>query len=350
MKLGRWIGLIMLLAALYLLWRVRQVLLLIFTAIVIGVPFNRLVQRWQAQGIQRSLARILAIVTLIMLLFLFGITIVPPFIDQFQRLGTFVVLGLEQLQNWLIRLQERLPDPLISSDSGSLIQRSQPWISWVVDHFFTLFSDVLTLLLNLLLILVLTLMVLANPAGYRQGVIRLFPAFYRQRIDAVLSECEDKLAIWMQVTFWQMVIVGGLSAISLWVLQVPLVLTNAVFAGLLEVIPNLGVLLSLIPPFAAAWFLSPKKAMAVIVLYLLTQGVKHYCLKRIGLHRPDAVLPAIMLLAQLSLAFFCGFSGLLLAVPIITVVQVCMHEILLKDILAPAWEVGRAVTMPRSRK
>jgi predicted PurR-regulated permease PerM len=339
-KLGRWISLMALLVTLYLMWRIRQVLLLIFTAIILTIPLNRLVKRWQQTGMRRSIANIFAFLTLLTLLFLVGSLIVPPFVEQLQRLTQLVVLGLEQLLIWIFQLQERLPEAWRPAPTISLTQQARPLIAWTFDQFFALFSDLLTLLLHSLLILVLTLMLLANPAAYRRGLIRLFPFFYRERIDAVLSECEDRLAVWMQMTLWEMLTVGVATAIVLWLLQVPLVLTNAAIAGSLEVIPNLGVLLSVIPPFAAAWLSSPEKAIAVVGFYLAIQVSKSYCLQRFGRrfqpHRPGTILPAIMLLAQLSLAFFCGFAGLVLAVPIVIVAQVCGREILLKDVFR-AW-------------
>jgi predicted PurR-regulated permease PerM len=245
------------------------------------------------------------------------------------------------LQDGLIQLLDRLPEsfqPAFPTDS--LVQQAQPLITWAIDHFFDLFSNALVVVFNLLLILVLTVMLLVNPGAYRQGLIRLFPSFYRQRVDAVLTEYEDKLVRWMRATLWKVVIVGAASALGLWLLQVPLVLTNAVLAGLLETIPHVGVVLSLIPPFAAAGLRSPEKAVTVVGLYLLIQLLKQVCLEKLEHRHPDAILPAVVLLAQLSLAFFCGFSGLLLAVPLLILAQVGAREILVKDLLSPGWKSG----------
>ncbi|MBF2049249.1 MAG: AI-2E family transporter [Leptolyngbya sp. IPPAS B-1204] len=367
MKLGRWIGLLVLLVALYLVWRIRQVLLLIFTAMILTIPLNRLVKRWQQLGMRRGIANLLAFLTLLTFLLLFGGLIVPPLVEQGQRLIQLVGLALERLLVWLLQLQSQLPEAWRPVSAISLTQQAQLLLGWIVDHFFALFSDLLTLLLHGLLVLVLTVMLLANPAAYRRGAIRLVPAFYRERVDTVLAECERKLAIWMQITLWEMLAVGLATAVVLGLLRVPLVLTNAAIAGFLEIIPHLGVFLSLIPPVAAAWLSSPEKAIAVVVLYLVIQ-VGKYQLLHPFLHRqflsdnvtshsrhrsfspapltatreeslgqktidrpaqrPGALLPALLLLAQLSLAFFCGLTGLLLAVPLVIVTQVWVRAVL----------------------
>ena len=47
MNLGQWIGLIAIVLSLYILWQIRQVLLLIFAAVVLASTLNRLAKRIQ---------------------------------------------------------------------------------------------------------------------------------------------------------------------------------------------------------------------------------------------------------------------------------------------------------------
>ena len=53
MNLGQWIGLIALGISLYILWHLRDVLLLIFAAVVLATTLNRLARRFQTLGIKR---------------------------------------------------------------------------------------------------------------------------------------------------------------------------------------------------------------------------------------------------------------------------------------------------------
>lgn len=345
MKPGRWLSLFLLLVALSFLWRIRQVLLLIFSAILLTVPLNRLVNRWQRLGIGRSWALLLATVCLLTILLFLGLVLVPPFVEQLQKLlGLLVVEAValqRQLGQWL--------DPWYPQNGGQSpplvlpnLHQVQPWMSWLLNQVYSLFSDVVGILLQFLLILVLTLMLLANPTAYRRGVIRLFPSFYRVRVDGILSICEARLVVWMQDLFWQMLLVGLVSALGLLLLQIPLALTNAALASLLEVIPYLGVGLSLVPPLLVGGLETPWKAIALIGLYLLLQFGKQRGLQRLhGQTRPQIqpqILPALLLLAQLSLAFFCGFLGLLLAVPIVLMGEVWVRQVLVNDLLKPWWQ------------
>lgn len=334
MKLSRWISLIGLLATLYLLWRMRQIVLLIFTAVLLAVPLNRLVQNWRRSGVKRGIALLLSFVTLLTVLF-FGISMVAPlFVAQVQWLLQLIPLSFQRLQTGLVRWQIALPNLPQSLPLQDFTQQTQPLATWVIDHFFTFFSDVLAVLLHGLLILVFTIMLLANPSAYRRGLIQLFPAFYRTRIDVVLSQCETTLISWMQRVVWEMVLVSSMVAVGLWLLKIPFVLTHAFLAGLLEAIPHLGVLFSLVPPVAVALLDQPWKAIAVVALYLSIQALKHRLLDRLQRPKLNFLLPALMMVAQVSFAFFCGFWGLLLAVPIVLIGQVCTREIWIKDVLA----------------
>ena len=342
MKLGKWIGLISLLLSFYILWQIRQVVLLVFMAVVFATPLNRLVRRLRRSGAKRGLAAMLSIGFLLIFLTIFAGIIVPPFINQFEQLADLVPRGLERSRDWLIELQEALPGPSSSllPNVDSLIQQGRPFVSWAFNNFFSLFSNFLIILLNLLLVIVLTTMFLVNPAPYRQGLLLLFPSFYRRRTDEILSKCEIALVGWVRGILINMVVIGTVSAIGLLVLRVPLVLANAALAGLLEAIPNVGPTLSLIPTVAIALLDAPWKAGAVLIFYIVIQQLEQYLLVPFVMQQQVSLLPAITLLSQVIFAIFFGFLGLFLAIPLVIVIQIWIREVLIKDIL-DQWETNK---------
>lgn len=334
MQLGKWVGLIALLVSLYVLWEIRQVLLLVFMAVVFATALNGLVRRLQKSGVKRGLAVLLSVATLLVCLLLIVGLIVPPFIDQFQQLVELVPRGFERLRTWLQIMQSRLPGQSLDyiPTAEDIMQQLRPF-TWAFNNFFSLFSNVLTIVLNLLLVLVLTLMLLINPSPYRRGFILLFPSFYRRRVKDILAQCEVALVNWVGGILINMVTIGVVSGIGLWVLQVPLVLANASLAGLLEAIPNVGPTLSLIPPMAIALLDAPWKALAVLVFYLLLQQLEQFLLVPFVMAKQVSLLPAVTLIAQVIFAIFFGFLGLFLAIPLVIVSQIWIREVLVEDVL-----------------
>ena len=341
MRLGKWIGLITLLLSLYILWQIRQVLLLVFMAVVFATPLNRLVRRMRRSGFKRGIAALFAIGAFIVFLVIFVGLIVPPFIDQFQQLTELVPRGFERLRIWIGVIQTWIPGSPLIPNADNLTRQIQPIVTWVFNNFFSLFSNLLSIILSLLLVLILTIMLLINPQPYRNGLVLLFPAFYRKRADSILTQCEVALVGWIRGILIDMVAIAVVTAIGLWVLRVPLVLANSSLAGLLEAIPTVGPTLSAIPPMAIALLDSPWKAGAVLVLYIIIQQVEQYLLVPFVMQKQVAILPAITLLSQVIFTIFFGFLGLFLAIPLVIVGQIWIREVLVRDVL-DCWQDASA--------
>ncbi|MBD1821621.1 AI-2E family transporter [Cyanobacteria bacterium FACHB-DQ100] len=334
MGLGRWIGFLAFAIALYILWELRQVLLLVFAAVVFATALSSLVKSLQRFGLKRGGAVLISIVTLLVLTALFIGLIVPPFITQFQQLVELVPRGLDRVQSWFDQMQQMVPGySQYMPGVDDLVRQIQPLATRVVGNFFALFSNALTVLLNILLVLILTIMLLINPQPYRQGFIALFPSFYRRRADRILSLCEVSLVNWIIGILINMVVIGLVSGISLLILGVPLVLANALLAGLLEAIPNVGPVLSVIPPIAVALLDAPWKAVAVLIVYILIQQLEQYLLVPFVMSRQVALLPAVTLISQVVFAIAFGFLGLFLAIPLVIVGQIWIRETLVHDVL-----------------
>ena len=336
MSFQKWLGLIALAIAIYILWKIKQVLLLAFAAVVFATVINRLVrllQRWQ---IKRGLAIIIAVVTILLIAFGLFALVIPAFLDQIQELVVLLPKGIEQLRSWASGLQNLFPKKFLSGleNLDEMVQNQlQKWVDGLIDNFFSLFSGTLNVALNTLLVIVVTIMLLANPQPYRQIFLLIFPAFYRSRVDEILDECEVNLSGWAIGTLFNMTVITFLSGIGLLILGVRLPLANALLAGLLTFIPNLGPTLSVIPPMVLALIDAPWKAIAVIILYIVIQQFEGTILTPLVMQKQVSLLPAITILSQVAFATFFGIFGLFLALPIVVVAMVWLKKVLIEDLL-----------------
>ena len=334
MSLGKLIGLLAFAVSLYILWQIRQILLLVFAAVVFAVVLNRVVRWLQQRGVKRAIAIAITVITLLVIFVgLFGL-IGPSFAQQLEQLLDLVPTLLQRLRNWLNSLQPLIPEQLLDiRNLGNLIPRLQPVLTQLLGNAYNWFSDLLGMILNLLLFLVLTIMLVANPAPYRRGFILLFPAFYRRRAYDILSECEANLVGWMTATLINMAAIAVVSFIGLLILGVPLALASALLAGLLEFIPNIGPILSVIPPMLVALLDTPWKAVAVLILYFLIQQFEAYLLVPFVMKRQVSLLPAVTLLSVIVFGTFFGFLGVFLSVPLVIVFKIWLHRVLIDDVL-----------------
>jgi predicted PurR-regulated permease PerM len=332
---GTWIGLIVLFISLYILWQIKQLLLLLFTAIVLAISLNILVKSFQKRGVKRINAVFLSMLSLITVAVCFIWIVIPPFIDQFQTLAKLVPQGIEQLGASIDFLSERLDPRIISflPNAEELNKQLQPFAREFLGGGLTIFYNSLSVLLGILFLLTITLMLLADPDPYIRGFKRLFPSFYRRRVEEILNLCVAGLEGWLVGILFNMAVIAVLSFIVLFILGIPLPFSQAMLAGAMTFIPNLGPALSVLSPMAIALIEAPWKSVAVLILYIIIQQVESNILTPIVMAQQVSLLPALTLLSQLFFATFFGFLGLLLSLPLTVVGQIWFKEVIIKDVL-----------------
>ena len=336
MKLGQWIGLIVLLICLYILWQIREVLLLVFAAVILATALNRLALQLQRLGIKKRGAAVLLSVGIFLAVIIgFFWLIVPPFAAQFHELTVRVPKGIGVVNRWIDQMETRIPSQLtpLIPDLNSLSEQAQPLLNRLLGSSFAFVSRSLEVVLKTLLVLVLAGMVLANPIAYRQVFIQLFPSFYRRRIDEILYKCEDSLGGWMTGAGIAMSVVGAMSIVGLAVLRIPAALALAVLAGFMNLIPNLGPTISVIPAMAIALLDAPWKSLAVLGLYFIIQQAEGNLITPLVMAHHASLLPALTLISQVFFLTFFGFLGLFLAIPLTVVGKIWLQEVLIKDVL-----------------
>lgn len=340
MNLGQWLGLSSLIISCYILWEIRQVLLLVFTAVVFATALNRLIKWLGKLKIRRNFAIVIVLIAITFLSILFGWLVVPPFLDQFQKLLGLLPNVWERLRINLILLSQTqsrfdwLPPPPSLND---LLTRLQPLLTEIFANFFTVFSNSLVIILQGFLVFFLTVTMLINPQQYRRLFLKLFPSFYRQRGEEILTLSEVALGNWLTGVTINCLFIGTLSGVGLWLLNVKLVLVHALLAGLLNFIPNVGPAASVIFPLMVALLDAPWKIWAILIWYFIIQNIESYWLTPTVMAKQVSLLPAVTLMAQIFFAQTFGILGLLLALPLAVVAKTWIEEVLFKDILDP-WD------------
>ena len=335
MNLGQWIGLIALVISLYILWQLRDVLLLIFAAVVLATTLNRLARRFQSLGIKRGLAVLLAVAIFFAGVICFFWLIVPPFVQQFHELTYRVPQGFQRLNSWIDHQRTNIPPQLLPyiPDLNSLIAQAQPLFNRLLGNSFAFVSGSLEVVLKILLVLVLTGMFLVDPDAYQKVFVRVFPSFYRRQVGGILQQCEASLEGWVTGAAIGVFVVGLMSLIGLSILGVKAALALGVLAGFMNLIPNLGPTMSVIPAMAIALLDNPWKALAVFILYFFIQQCESNFITPVVMAHQVSLLPAVTLISQLFFVTFFGFLGLFLALPLTVVAKIWVQEVLIKDVL-----------------
>ena len=329
----------------FLLWifgRAAQVFLLLFGAILISLFLGALADFFVARlRLSRRAALLIAIA-----LSLAGIVgllwlLIPPVVEQTQAL--FQVLP-DYVTGWEARIEQqvqRLPGLAQFWKPGehrvllALYDQISSQFSDIVPRIFGLVHAAISVFSVAIMAIYLSL----YPGLYREWLIALFPPVHRDLVRDVLAELGRELRNWIVAQLTAMAILGGLTALGLYLLDVPYWLTFGLFTGVVSIVPFFGTLVSTLLP-AVFVLNSPgfhgisPGAHATLVVLLgvvvhLAEG--NLVMPLITQHKVN-LPPVLTIMSVLIVGTFLGTGGLLIALPLLVVVMVVVRRILVNRI------------------
>ena len=329
-------GILVAVVAIVVAWYARDVLILAFAGVLVGVFFRRLARRiHDLVGIRMGVSLAITVLLLFggfgLLFWLRG----PAIATEFAELRVEVPRAADTLRS---RLQERewarsIVDAIPSF--GDLMPDARTAISratGVVSRGF----EVLT---SFAVILFLGIAFAATPQPYVSGILALVPVEKVSRARAVLQRVEQTLWWWMLGRIVSMSVVGVATGIGLWLLGIPLALTLAVIAALLTFIPNIGPIISALPAVLLALAQGYNMALYVVLLYSGVQALETYVLGPVVDRHTVALPPALTVVAQLLLVLVGGIIGAAIAAPLAAMLVVVVTMLYVHDVLG-RWDVA----------
>ena len=311
-----------------LIWELRWVLLVLFGAVVLAVALDVPIQKLHRFGLPRPIA--LAAVLLVMVLggSLVIQLLVPELIAQIQQLGALVPVVFSKLQT-MVANEPRLQ---------SLTQTLPSQFSWgrlepVGTQLIGVAGGAANGVVQLLLMSLLAVLMVLDPASHRRMLIAATPRPARPMMKRVLDQCRTALGGWLAGMTLSATSVFLLTWLGLALLKAPLALLSALVCGLLTFVPTIGPTAATLLPLSMALLVSPTLMVQVLVLRLVLQNLEAFVLTPILLRRTVNLLPTVALMAQLSLGALLGLPGVLLALPLVVVLQVGMELVVVRQIM-----------------
>ena len=313
-----------------LAWELRLVLLVLFGAVVLAVALDvpiTLLRR--LLPLSRPAALILELIVLAVVGWLLTALLLPEVLEQIQVLSNLI----PQLPAKLQALSSSIPQ-LHSLElklmGGATWDRLQPLGGQLLGFAGGAANSTVQLLLIALLAVLLAL----DPRSHQRLLLAATPQFYRTRMKLLLTECREALGGWLAGMTLSALVVFLATWAGLALLKVPLALLSALVCALLTFVPTIGPTAATLLPMAVALLLvSPAKMVQVAVLRLVLQNTEAFVLTPVLLNRTVNLLPTVALMAQLCLGALLGLPGLLLALPLVVVLQVICQEVLVHDVM-----------------
>ncbi|MCF2969827.1 AI-2E family transporter [Synechococcus sp. Nb3U1] len=296
----------------------------ILTAAVLAFLLNYPVQVLRRYRVSRALAVTLVFALSVVILVLVGIAVVPVLAKQVVQLGARIPDWVDTLQNWLSQISLWATERNINLPFGqtelvnTLLNRLQASAEKIAGQSLDILLGTFNQVIDLVLVLVLALYMLLYGGQFWYGLLSLFPKPWGPRIGEALTLSFQNFLI-------SQLVLGFIMALMLvpvfGVLRVPFGLLFGLLIGLLEVIPLVGGVIGIGAAAVLLAFQDIWLSLKVVLVSLIVQQVKDRVIaprlmgELIGLN-PVWILIALLVGAQLG-----GILGVIVAIPLTSVVK-----------------------------
>lgn len=315
-----------------------HVLLLLFFGILLAVFLNGVSAPIQRRTrLPRIFALFLVILVLLVILALSFWLLVPRVAEQIEVMS-------EALPQALAHLKAKIA----SYSYGEKILAQIPGTAQLMDSIgqiairtLGIFATTVGTLTSVAIVMFVGLYLAFDPQVYLRGILHLVAPGKRKRAEEVLYTMGDTLTHWLLGRLFAMAFVGVSVAVSLWFLEIRLVLILSIIAGLLDFVPFIGPVVAAVPVVLLALPEGLTKVFWVVVFYGMIQFVEGFVFTPLVQQREVAVPPVLILTSQIVLGLFLGLLGVVLATPLVAVTIVLVRMLYVEDVLEkPSVEPG----------
>ncbi|UFZ06082.1 AI-2E family transporter [Bradyrhizobium ontarionense] len=340
------IGVILFVAALAFAWYYAAAIFLLFSGMLLGVALNAMTNRLgRVIDWPHPVRLIIVCLTLALLLagviFLFGATIT----DQAKVLSDTIKSQLGNVKSLLDRngidtsfFDFNTASATAAPDGGSTTPTQAPSHSLpsglpspsalassggaIVSQTFKLLLGTVSAVGNFFIVLFLGLAFAAQPAVYRNGLLFLAPAKFRDQATVIVDRISDTLERWLIAQITTMAAVFLVTWIGLSIIGIQSSFILGIQAGLLAFIPTVGAIIAgvivVLASLASGWV----AAASASVLFLGVHAMESYVLTPLIQRQALDIPPATLFAFQILLGIVFGIWGLTLALPLMAIAKV----------------------------
>ncbi|MDP3729744.1 MAG: AI-2E family transporter [bacterium] len=314
--LWRVVGMLALVAVFYLAF---DIVIAVLLAIVISSALDSSVTWLEQRRIPRVIGTLMIFITVIFGLAMLLYTVVPIALSELHILLKNVgemdnsILGFAQAEKLISTVNESLGQltNLLVSGSASFIETVSNFIGGIAIA---------------LSVFVLAFYLTVDRDGVEKFLREVMPSGYEDHILNIYFRTRKKLGRWLYGQLFLSLSVGVAVFLGLWFIGVKYSLLLGILAGVMEIVPFVGPILSGALAFVIAVSDSWSSGVYTFLLFLLVQQAEGTFLVPIFMRLTVRLHPAVVLISLLIGAKLFGIVGLIIAVPIAVMFQEIMDH------------------------
>ncbi len=297
----------------WVVWHISDIILMLFISVILMSALSPAVDKLEKLKCPRWLAILLIYSLLWSLVGVVIAGLVPSLVDQTAKLIGLLPEAIGKIE-FLNDHQLEISQEILTQIGGLPGN--------ILKFTVSLFSN----LINVLTTIVFSIYLLLERKNLNFHMENYFTEQTSTRVINLIKAIERRLGSWVRGELVLMLAVGVLSYIGLLILGVEIALPLAIIAGILEIIPNIGPILSAVPAVIVAFSIHPMLALATIALYFLVQFLENHFLVPKIMEKAVGVNPLVSIVALMVGFRFAGPLGAVLAIPIIIVAHSIFSE------------------------
>lgn len=304
---------------LVLVYYIYDILLSLVCAVIIASAVEPAIAWLKRRGVARIMGVILVylviagfFITLFYLIFPVLSQELRAFTTAYPRVEKNIVAGIKQTS--------LLPFfSFLSDNTDALLKVPSGYLGGLGASPFDVATTIFGGLFSFILIMVSSFYLAAQEKGIEAFLRLATPLKYETYMLGVWERSQHKLGKWLRAQLLLGAIVGVFIFFGLTFLGVRQAFLFAILAGLFEIIPIAGPILAAIPAAAVAFLQSPLLGLLTLLLYLAVQQTESHIIVPVVMRRVVGLSPLIVVIALLVGGRLAGVLGILLAVPVTTV-------------------------------
>jgi predicted PurR-regulated permease PerM len=312
-----------------LLYYVRDVILIILTSVVLASAVEPATKWFEKRNISRLIGVILIYVGGALIVSGVFYLLVPSLLVDANNLLSKLPEYLSHVPFWnvtpeavntvsqssAVQTIQALP---AGFSFGEVVSSIQNAISTANQGLLNTASGIFGGLLGFILIMVLSFYLAVQEDGVEDFLKVIVPVRSQKYVLDLWKRSQIKIGLWMQGQVLLGLLISVLVYLGLTIFKVKNALLLAILAGVFELIPVFGPILSAIPAIIAAIFDGGglTKGLLVAGLYLIIQQFENHLIYPLVVRKIVGVSPIVVILAFIIGGKLAGFLGILLSVPI----------------------------------
>ncbi|RJR13582.1 AI-2E family transporter [Candidatus Parcubacteria bacterium] len=325
---------ILVFVAAWLIFELRDLVLVLLTAIVLASAIEPAIVRLGMWRIPRVLAALSVYAFLFGAFFGIFYFFIPTLFGDITSLIVSLPAYIQTFNEWMAfdeyaYLFGGESAPVISTtDLLSGLQQFSGTTGVFGSNILSAIANIFGGVFSFILIVVFSFYFTVIRTGVDDFLEIVTPQAHRAYVLDLWERSRQKIGLWMQGQLLLGVIIGVLVYLGLTILGVEHALLLAIIAALFEIIPVFGPILAAVPAIAIA-LTSGGLTLGILTtaLYVIVQQFENHLIYPLVVTRVVGVPPLLVILALIVGAQMAGFLGILLSIPIAAVIQELAKDI-----------------------